>query len=167
MVRHSRKNRRGGDKLDDIQVRVDDIQRELNELKSSSSSSMTGEVISMPEPISEEPMPMVEEPMPMVEEKSVKVDKTWVTDKDKKFRDGAGGRVSLAFGRIMSHLDANIKKGDTKKAWSEIKQKLDDANSVGEVQDVIDKYKVSFASNYVAGTRRRKRHGKKRTHRRR
>jgi len=154
MVRHSKKNRRGGDKLDDIQVQVDSIQQQLNELKNGSTSSMSEESVSesMPEPM---------------EEESVKVDKTWVDDKSKKFRDGAGGRVSLSFNRIMTLLDNNIKKGDTKKDWSSIKEKLVDANSVGEVQDIIDEYKVSFASNYVAGTRRRKRHGKKRTHRRR
>jgi hypothetical protein len=104
-------------------------------------------------------------PEPMIE--TVKVDKTWVADKDKKFRDGDGGRVSLSFNRIMTHLDSNIKKGDSTKDWTTIKQKLIDANSVGEVQDVIDEYKMSFASNYIAGTRRRKRRGKKRTHRRR
>ena len=48
-----------------------------------------------------------------------------------------------------------------------IKEKLSDANSLDEVQDVIDKYKMSFASNYIAGTRRRRRRGKKTTHRRR
>ena len=183
MVRHSKKNRKGGDKLDDIQVQVDSIQQQLNDLKGSRSSSMVEESMSepmpMPGPMSEEPMPMPgpmsEEPMPMpmpepiVE--SVKVDKTWVSDKDKKFKDGAGGRVSLSFNRIMTLIDDYIKKkGDTKKEgteWSIIKQKLVDANSVDEVQDVINKYKITFASNYVAGTRRRKRHGKKRTHRRR
>ena len=165
MVRHSKKNRRGGDKIDDIQSQVDSLQQQLNELKSSSSSSM-GE--SMEEPMVES----MEEPMvesmeePMVEE-SVKIDKTWVDDKTKKFKDGDGGRVSLSFNRIMTLLDANIKKGDTKKEWSSIKEKLTDANSVDEVQDVIDEYKISFSSNYIAGTRRRKRHGKKRTHRRR
>jgi hypothetical protein len=151
MVRYSRRNRRGGDKLDDIQVQVDSIQQQLNELKGSSSS--------MPE------MPEPEQAIPEIE--TVKVIKTWVDDKNKKFRDGAGGRVSLSFNRIMSLLDNNIKKGDAKKDWSSIKQKLTDANSVGDVQDVIDEYKVSFASNYVAGTRRRKGRGKKRTHRRR
>jgi hypothetical protein len=109
----------------------------------------------MPETISE----------PMIEELE-KVDKTWVNDKNKKFRDGAGGRVSLAFNRIITLLDNNIKKGDTKKAWEEIKSKLIDANSTDEVQNVIDEYKVNFSSNYVAGTRRKRRHGRKRTHRR-
>ena len=160
MVRHSKKNRRGGDKIDDIQSQVDSLQQQLNELKSSSSSSM-GE--SMEEPMVES----MEEPM--VEE-SVKIDKTWVDDKNKKFRDGDGGRVSLSFYRIMTLLDSIVKKGDTKKEgteWSIIKQKLVDANSVDEVQDVIDNAKLSFSSNYIAGTRRRKRYSKKRTHRRR
>ena len=157
MVRHSKKNRRGGDKIDDIQSQVDSLQQQLNELKSSSSSSM-GE--SMEEPMVES----MEEPM--VEE-SVKIDKTWVDDKTKKFKDGDGGRVSLSFNRIMTLLDANVKKGDTKKDWSTIKEKLTDANSVDGVQDVIDDYKISFSSNYIAGTKRRKRYGKKRTHRRR
>ena len=151
MVRHSRKSRRGGDKIDDIQSQLDSIQQQVNEMKSSSSSSMS-ETESMPES--------------MVEE-TIKVDKTWVDDKNKKFRDGDGGRVSLSFNRIMTLLDANIKKGDSTKDWSSIKEKLSDANSLDEVQDVIDTYKMSFASNYIAGTRRRKRHGKKRTHRRR
>ena len=154
MVRHSKKNRRGGDKIEDIQSQVDSLQQQLNELKNSSSSSMGEE--SMGEYIEE----------PMVEE-SVKVDKTWVDDKNKKFRDGDGGRVSLSFNRIMTLLDNNIKKGDTKKDWSSIKEKLTDANSVDGVQDVINNSKLSFSSNYIAGTRRRKRHGKKRTHRRR
>ena len=157
MVRHSKKNRRGGDKIDDIQSQVDSLQQQLNELKSSSSSSMSESMSeSMPESM----------PEPMVEE-SVKVDKTWVDDKNKKFRDGDGGRVSLSFNRIMTLLDSNVKKGDTKKDWSSIKEKLTNANSVDEVQDVIDNAKLSFSSNYIAGTRRRKRHGKKRTHRRR
>lgn len=153
MVRHSKKNRRGGDKIDDIQSQVDSLQQQLNELKSSSSSPMSE---SMDESMEE----------PMVEE-SVKIDKTWVDDKTKKFKDGDGGRVSLSFNRIMTLLDANVKKGDTKKDWSTIKEKLTDADSVDGVQDVIDDYKISFSSNYIAGTRRRKRHGKKRTHRRR
>ncbi len=162
MARYSRRNRKGGEKLDDIQVQVDNIQQQLNELKGIRSSSILDEP--MPEPMPES-MP---ESMPeLMEEASVKVDKTWVDDKNKKFNDGNGGRVSLAFSRIMTLIDNNIKKGDTKKAWSVIKEKLADANSVGEVQDVINTYKVSFASNYVAGTRRRKRHGKKRTHKRR
>ena len=161
MVGRSKKNKRGGEKLDDIQSQLIEIQTQLNDMKSSTSSSMSE---SMPESILES-MP---ESMPeSIEEESVKVDKTWVDDKTKKFRDGDGGRVSLSFSRIMTLLDSNVKKGDTKKEWSSIKEKLTDANSVDGVQDVIDNSKLSFSSNYIAGTRRRKRHGKKRTHRRR
>ena len=52
MGRHSRRSRRGGDKIDDIQSQLDSIQQQVNELKSSSSSSMTEESVveSMPEP---------------------------------------------------------------------------------------------------------------------
>jgi hypothetical protein len=155
MGRHSRRSRRGGDKIDDIQSQLDSIQQQVNELKGSSSSM--SETESMPET----------ESLPEVKEETVKVDKTWVDDKNKKFRDGDGGRVSLSFNRIMTLLDSNIKKGDSTKDWVIIKEKLSDANSLDEVQDVIDKYKMSFASNYIAGTRRRRRRGKKTTHRRR
>lgn len=94
------------------------------------------------------------------------VDKTWTTDKTLKFKDGAGGRVSLSFPRIMDLIKNNIDKGNTKKDWSTIKSKLTDANSVGEVQSIISDYKMSFSSNYVAGTKKRRRGGKRRTHRR-
>ena len=163
MVGRSKKNKRGGEKLDDIQSQLIEIQTQLNDMKSSTSSSMSE---SMSEESTPEEFILESTPEPMVEE-SVKVDKTWVDDKNKKFRDGDGGRVSLSFNRIMTLLDNNIKKGDTKKDWSSIKEKLTDANSVDGVQDVIDNSKLSFSSNYIAGTRRRKRHGKKRTHRRR
>jgi hypothetical protein len=44
---------------------------------------------------------------------------------------------------------------------------LNDANSVDDVQNVINKYKVSFASNYVAGTKKRRKNSKnKKTSRR-
>ena len=167
MVRLSKKNKRGGEKLDDIQTQLNEIQNQLNDMKSSSSSSMSEE--SIPESKKEEESVKEEESKEeeSKEEEPKKVDKTWVDDKNKKFRDGNGGRVSLSFSRIITLLDSNIKKGDNKKDWSSIKKKLIDANSVDGVQDVIDEYKINFASNYVAGTRRRKRQGKKRTQRRR
>jgi hypothetical protein len=145
-------------RLDDLQSQLDGIQSKITEMQNSGydPESVSESVSTTSDSMSE----------PMMEE-SVKVDKTWVADKDKKFRDGDGGRVSLSFNRIMTLLDANIKKGDSTKDWASIKEKLSDANSLDEVQDVIDTYKMSFASNYIAGTRRRKRHGKKRTHRRR
>jgi len=150
------------EKIDELQSELDSIQSKINELQNSGRVSdpvSTTDAVSEPEPEMESESE--------VKEETVKVDKTWVDDKNKKFRDGDNGRVSLSFNRIMTLLDANIKKGDSTKDWSSIKEDLSSADSVDGVQDVIDKYKISFASNYIAGTRRRKRHGKKRTHRRR
>ena len=153
MVHHSKKNRRGGANIDDIQSQLDSIQIQVNELKK------------MPKPLEEEIV--VEEPIveaEPVEEKKV-VNKFWIKDKTIKFNDGANGRVSLSFDRLQTLIDTAIKKGDTKKDWVTIKDALNAAESKDEVQDVITKYKINFASNYVAGTRRKKRHGKKRTSR--
>jgi len=168
MVRHSRRNRRGGDKIDDILSRLDGIKDEIRGLKSSDSTTAVEESImaetKMPEIMPETTLEEPKMPESVVESAVVK---SWVDDKNKKFKDGAGGRVSLAFGRIMTLLDNNIKKGDVKKDWESIKRDLNNANSVEEVQDVINRYNVSFAANYVAGTRKRsKRAGKRRTHRR-
>jgi hypothetical protein len=150
MVRHSKKNRRGGANIDDVQSQLDSIQIQVNELKK------------MPEIVEEK---MVEEE-PVVEEEKKVVDKFWIKDKTIKFNDGANGRVSLSFDRLQTLIDTSIKKGDTKKDWAVIKDALNAAESKDDVQDIITKYKISFASNYVAGTRRKKRHGKKRTSRR-
>lgn len=154
MVRHSRKNRRGGDKLDDIQQQLDSIQQEVNKLKS-------GSLAGVSEESSMDTSSMMD--TPSVNEVVIK---SWVDDKNKKFKDGAGGRVTLSFSRLMSLIDSNISKGNTKKDWVTIKRELNDADSVDGVQDVINKYSISFSSNYVAGTRRRRRGGKRRTHRR-
>jgi len=152
MVRHSKKNKRGGDKLDDIQTQLNTIQEQVNELKNSTTMSVSEPVVeTMTETVSEKP-----------------ISKPWVTNKEIKFKDGDGGRVSLAFSRVMSHIDNNIKKGSTTKDWTTIKEKLIGANSESEVQDVINQYKVKFASNYVLGgkTKRKGKRSKRRTHRR-
>jgi hypothetical protein len=155
MTRHSRK--RGGGKFEDIQTQIDSIQEQLNELKKTSSEIVIPESVSEPVVVSESVS--VSEP---VVSKSSPTLKTWVFDKTDKFNDGNSGRVALAFGRIITLLDNNIKKGDNKKNWSEIKEKLNNANSRDEVQDIIKEYKMNFSSNYVAGTkRRRKNNGKK------
>ena len=154
MARHSRRNRRGGDKIDDIQIQLDSIQQQVNELKS---GTLTG--------VSEESRMDTSSMMDTPAVKEVVI-KSWVDDKNKKFKDGAGGRVTLSFPRLMSLIDSNISKGNTKKDWATIKRELNDADSVDGVQDVINKYSISFSSNYVAGTRKRRRGGKRRTHRR-
>jgi hypothetical protein len=144
MTRYSRK--RGGGQIEDIQTQLDSIQQQINQMKNSGSSSTTEIIETLPEPIL----------------KTKPVMKTWVLDKTDKFNDGNSGRVTLAFSRIITLLDNNIKKGDTKKDWMIIKEKLNNANSRNEVQDIIKEYKINFSSNYVAGTkRRRKNKGKK------
>jgi len=156
MVRYTKKNKRGGDKLQDIQSQLNTIQEQVNELKNSTTMSVSESVVE----------PVVETMTETVSEKPIS--KPWVTNKEIKFKDGDGGRVSLAFSRVMSHIDNNIKKGSTTKDWTTIKEKLIGANSESEVQDVINQYKVKFASNYVLGgkTKRKGKRSKRRTHRR-
>ncbi len=164
MARHSRRSRKGGDKIDDIQSHIDELQKLVNELKSNSKAdTMVEEMSETVEPEKEEKPEKVEE---VAEEVKPEVDKYWVADKSIKFSDGVGGRVKLSFDRIMTHLNTNIKKGDTNKDWEMIKTKMVDANSEDEVKDVIKEYKLDFYSNYVAGSRRRKRGGKRRTSKR-
>jgi hypothetical protein len=222
MGRYSKKNRKGGEKLDDIQVQVDSIQQQLNDLKASRSSSMSmpEDSMSMSESMENKVDNMVSDSGMLgdnvgtgdnvvtdaivvtgdsVVKDSKKKNKTkkivdevvedvkyWVKDKNIKFLNGAGGTVSLSFDGIIPKIDKVIKTYEVAKLknpnspeysepeamkgttpWSTIKQKLIDANSVDEVQGVINTYKISFAANYVAGTRRRKSRGKKRTHKRR
>jgi predicted transcriptional regulator len=103
IVRHSKKHIR----LEDIQKQLDSLQQEVNQLKGFTSESITEESIME--------TPSIMEPVKEV------ITKSWFDDKNKKFRDGAGGRVSLSFNKIMTLLDNN---------------------SVEEVQDVIDNIKI-------------------------
>lgn len=162
MVRHSTRNIRGGDRIYDIQSRLDRIQEEVNELKNSSSMSLSEQPMMESSTMKE---PVIEKSV-MEESVSQPVTKSWYNDKNTKFRDGAGGRVSLSFPRIITLIDNNINKGNTNKDWTTIKRVLNDANSIPEVQDIINRYKISFSSNYVAGTRKRRRGHKRKTHRR-
>jgi hypothetical protein len=151
MARYSRRRGRGGGKIEDIQTQLDSIQEQVNKIKNSSSNTVS-ESLPEPEPVFI-PEP-VSKPKPII--------KSWVSDKTIKFNDGNSGRVTLSFDRIITLLDNSIKKNDTKKDWATIKEKLNNANSKDEVQDVINEYKIKFSSNYVAGTRkRRKNKGKK------
>jgi len=172
MARHSRKNKKGGDKIDDILLRIDSIKEEIKGLKASESVTKVEDSLIEEPKIMPELMPEnatgLETSMSEPVIQAPTVVKSWVEDKNKKFRDGAGGRVSLSYSRIMALLDNNINKGDVKKDWASIKRDLNNANSVEEVQNVIDRYMISFSANYVAGTRRRKnkKGGKRRTRRR-
>ena len=217
MVRHTKKNQRGGDKLlEDIQLQLNTIQKQVNELKNSKSEPESQPVVE-PVPVSQPVVEPVSQPVPVVEPVSQPVSvpvsepvsepvsqplvepvsepvsepvvepvvepvsepvsepiskkpisKPWVTNKEIKFKDGNGGRVLLAFNRVISHIDNNIKKGSTTKDWATIKEKLINANSENEVQDIINEYKVKFASNYVLGgkTKKKGRRNKRKTHKR-
>ena len=192
MVRYTKKNKRGGDKLHDIQSQLNTIQEEVNELKKSKSETVFEEVtmpasepasepvfepvfeqVSMPasEPVFEQVSMPASEPVSVFETVSKVISKKpiskhWVTNKEIKFKDGDGGRVLLAFSRVISHIDNNIKKGSVTKDWATIKEKLINASSENEVQDIINQYKVKFASNYVLGgkTKRKGRRNKRKTH---
>ena len=149
MVRHSRRNRKGGDKLDDIQMQLDNIQAELNSLKNKSEPEEVLEETVVEEPAVEE---MVSKP----------IAKPWVDDKNLKFKDGDGGRVTLTFDRIMNLIQENINKGNTSKGWAKIKSDLQNAASTNEVQSIINQNKLFFKSNSVlGGTRKKRRHGKR------
>ena len=106
----SRRNKRGGDKIEDLQSQLDSIQSQVNELKNSSTGS---------EPVSES-----FSSMETISEPESSIVKTWVDDKNLKFKDGKNGRVNLSFNRIMTLLDNLIKKGDAGKDWVTIKSKL-------------------------------------------
>jgi hypothetical protein len=178
MARRSRKNMKGGDKIDDIVFRLDSIKEEIRGLKGLGSTARLEESIMgvspvipqqvMPEVIPQQVMPQQVMPpvMPQQVMPGATMAKPWMDDKNMKFRDGAGGRVTLGFGRLISLLDNNINRGNVNKDWASIKRDLIAANSVGEVQNIIDRYQISFSSNYVAGTRRNKKGGKRRTRRR-
>jgi hypothetical protein len=210
MVRYTKKNKRGGDKLQDIQSQLNTIQEQVNELKNPRSESIFEPVpMSLSEPVTEsvfEPIPMsvsepvtesVFEPVPMPASEPVTesvfepvpmptfepvsvfetvskvipkkpISKSWVTNKEIKFKDGDNGRVLLAFSRVISHIDNNIKKSSVTKDWRTIKEKLINANSENEVQDIINQYKVKFASNYVLGgkTKKKGKRNKRKTHKR-
>jgi hypothetical protein len=162
MVFSSRKNKKGGDKIEDIQFQLNRLQSEVDELKKTGSVS-DKESVSDKDVVSDTDAFSLENDA--VSEPEPEMVKSWVDDKTIKFKDGKNGRVTLSFNRIMTLLDNNIKKSDTGKDWSTIKEKLSDAKSTDGVQDVINQYEVSFSSNYVAGTRRKRRHNKKRTSR--
>ena len=159
MVFSKKKNKKGGADLDAIQnqlnemtAQVADIQIQVNALKNSNSSSNSNPISN---PVSEP----VQQPTTV---------KNWQTDKTIKFTDGRNGRVTLSFDRIMYLINSNINNNNTTKNWSDIKNELNNANSQDEVQNIIKKYQIGFASNYVVGgTRKKRKNNKKRTSRKR
>ena len=182
MVRHSKKNKKGGSQLDNIQSQLDELQEKLNMLKNKEpepeekkeedaeekkeedaeekkeEEAEEKKEEEAEEKKEEEAEEKKEEEKPVVKAKPIV--KSWVDDKNTKFNSGDGGRVTLSFSRLMTLIQNNISKNDSGKNWSKIKTDLQDANNKSEVQESINKYKINFSSNYVAGTKRRRRNRK-------
>jgi hypothetical protein len=167
---YSKKFKKGGNNatLDSIQMRLDELQKEFNDFKNNANPISEPILTPTPvlEPILEPVLEPVLEPMPIQTTVLKPVSKPWIDNKEIKFKDGAGGSVFLSFSRLMTHIDTNIKKKSTAKDWSTIKEKLINANSVNEVQDIINQYKIKLASNYVLGgkTKKKRRHNKRKTY---
>ena len=95
------------------------------------------------------------------------IPKPWQDDKNTKFNDCCGGRVTLSFPRIMLLLQGNINKGNKTKNWSSIKSQLTDATSISEVNSIIKQSGLNFSANSIlGGTKKRRRCGRKRRTRR-
>jgi hypothetical protein len=163
MVRHSRRNRKGGDKLDDIQSQLNTIQQQVNEIKSNPSSSKQessddfyGLESSMSKPEENTSSSSSSDFMSdYANEPSVA--KPWQDNKDIKFADGNRGRVTLSFPRIMMLLDKNIKTGNSTKNWSSIKNQLLAAATTDEVKNIIKTSGINFSGNSVFGGTKKKR----------
>ena len=164
MVRHSRRNRKGGDKLDDIQSQLNTIQQQVNEIKSNPSSSTSESSddfygleskMSKPEENTSSSTSISDFMSDYTNESSVP--KPWQDNKDIKFADGNRGRVTLSFPRIMMLLDKNIKTGNATKNWSSIKDQLVAATTTDEVKNIIKTSGINFSGNSVFGGTKKKR----------
>jgi hypothetical protein len=157
-MRHSRNRKVGGGDIDEeiktIEIKLNEVQDSVNKLKEkyNTTSSITEE------PVIKEEETVIKEEGPIQET----IPKPWQEDKNIKFKDGQGGRVTLSFPRIMLLLSNNVEQKNANKPWTEIKMKLLDATSTQEVQNVINQYKIRFSANSIGGTRKKRRGGKRR-----
>ena len=161
------KSRRAGALLTDEQIssgiknvedKLNAVQISLNNLKEQLNNNAEGPAMEPEGPAMEPEGPVMEPEGPIKEE----IPKPWQNNTELKFKDGAGGRVTLSFPRIMMHLNKNIDENNNKKPWKEIKMKLLDATSTGEVQNLINEYGLNLKANYISGGTRKKRRGGKR-----
>jgi len=122
--------------LNDVSERVQKLEENMNEFKSGfrDVGVVEEETISTPMPT------------PDVKE--------WVTNKDIKFKDSQGSRVTLSFDRIMKLLNEKIIKSDGNKSWGLIQSNLIGANSIDEVNKVIQDNELTFSNNSIMGGRR-------------
>ena len=122
--------------LNDVSQRVQKLEENMNEFKSGFKDVgvVEEETVTTPTPSSDV--------------------KEWVTNKDIKFKDSQGSRVTLSFDRIMKLLNEKIGKRDGNKSWGVIQSNLIDANSIDEVNKVIQDNELTFSSNSIMGGRR-------------
>jgi len=134
--------------LNDVSERVQKLEENMNEFKSGFKDVGV---------VEEE---NVETPMPTPDVKE------WVTNKDIKFKDSQGSRVTLSFDRIITLLNEKIRKGDGNKSWGLVQSNLNGANSIDEVNKVIQDNELKFYNNLIMGGRRTRRMRKRHTTRR-
>ncbi len=134
--------------LNDVSQRVQKLEEGMNEFKSGFKDVGV---------VEEE---NVETPTPSSDVKE------WVTNKDIKFKDSQGSRVTLSFDRIITLLNEKIRKGDGNKSWGLIQSNLNGANSIDEVNKVIQDNELKFYNNLIMGGRRTRRMRKRHTTRR-
>jgi hypothetical protein len=160
------KSRRAGALLTDEQIasgiknvenKLNAVQISLNNLKEQLNTNAEGPIMQPEGPIMQPEGPIMQPEGPIMQpEGPVKeeVQKPWQNNKDMKFSDGANGRVTLSFPRLIMLLDNNIKQNNTNKPWTEIKTKLLDATSIEEVKKIIKDYSIRFSANSVGGTKK-------------
>jgi hypothetical protein len=122
--------------LNDVSERVQKLEQGMNEFKSGFKDVGVVEEETITTPM----------PTPDVKE--------WVTNKDIKFEDSHGNRVTLSFDRIMKLLNEKIIKSDGNKSWGLIQSNLIGANSIDEVNKVIQDNELTFSNNSIMGGRR-------------
>jgi hypothetical protein len=122
--------------LNDVSERVQKLEENMNEFKSGFKDVgvVEEETVTTPTPSSDV--------------------KEWVTNKDIKFKDSQGSRVTLSFDRIMKLLNEKIIKSDGNKSWGVIQSNLIGANSIDEVNKVIQDNELTFSNNSIMGGRR-------------
>jgi len=130
--------------LNNVSERVEKLEEGINEYKIGMKDIEDVDDIDTVEEIIETPMPT-----PDVKE--------WVTNKEIKFKDKYDSRVTLSFDRIMKLLNEKIKKGDGNKSWGLIQSNLIGANSIDEVNKVIQENELKFYNNLIMGGRRTRR----------
>lgn len=149
-------------KLNAAQTSLNDLKQQLNvgvnpDVKPDMQDDMQPDMQDDIKPYMQDDMNSVMKP-----DMQDEIQKPWQNNKDIKFYDGNGGRVSLSFPRIIMLLDNNINRGNTKKDWSSIKDQLLEANTTDEVKNIIKTSGMNFSANSVGGTRKKRRCGKRR-----